>query len=100
MPSLNQFADGTWRIGFLLRICAHGTWDDNDDLHSRLLAGLFDAYPRGATEITANVPDPSYPLHPRVATARPRLAGTEPPPAGQRPGQQQAPLLTPGAEAR
>jgi hypothetical protein len=61
MPSLNQLADGTWRIGFLLRICARGTWDDNDDLHSRLLAGLFDAYPHGATEITAYVPDPNYP---------------------------------------
>jgi hypothetical protein len=64
MPSLNRLADGTWQIGLLLRIGVTGTWDEDDDLHSRFLAGLFDAYPLGKTVITAYVPDPCYPSTP------------------------------------
>ncbi|MFI5593462.1 hypothetical protein ACIA5G_51020 [Amycolatopsis sp. NPDC051758] len=61
MPSLTQLPDGIWRIGIALRICAEGVWDDRDDLHACFLAGLFDAYPQGKTEITSYVEDPRYP---------------------------------------
>jgi hypothetical protein len=61
MPSLTQLPDGTWRIGIALRICAKGIWDEQDDLHARFLAGLFDAYPHGKTEITSYSEDPCYP---------------------------------------